>query len=160
MTPTTVPGAPWWANVGLVVLAVVAAAVTTWWTTRGTRRRVEETQADVGKVLHQVANSHEVDLRADLDGKFARLEVVVGRLADGQEAIREDVGGLHSEMRDVRKDVKGVRDDARRDRRELAEQRDRLDKHLEEVPQIVADAVTKAEADHVRSCPLRHDPST
>lgn len=149
MTPQIDPDAPWWANIVvlLVVLAVVPA-LTTWATQRGTRRRVTETQESVGRVLDQVANTHTTNLRDDLDEKIAGVVA-------SQEAMRKDIGGLHSEMRDARRDIAGIRTDGRQDRRALAEQRDALAEHLADVPRLVAEAVRRAEADHVHTCPLR-----
>lgn len=132
MEPVTIdPDAPWWVNVAfLIIVLAVVPAVTTWITQRGTRRHVAETQESVGIIREQVQNTHEMNLRDDLDEKIGGLDRKIGQLADAQQAAREDVGGLHSEVRALRLDVAGVRTDARQDRRDAAETRRVLDEHI------------------------------
>jgi len=158
-------GTPWWAwALTVLVLAVVPTAMT-WLMQRGTRRQVTATQAQVaqtnasvGVIREQVQNTHTTNLRDELDGlvtQFGRVESAISDLTDGQAAMRDDIGGVHSEIRDVRRDVVGIRTDARRDRRALADQRTALDEHLAEVPGLVEQAVTRAETAHIVACPLR-----
>lgn len=132
------PDAPWWVNVGaLIIILAIVPAVTTWLTQRGTRRRVVETQErvaqtseTVGIIREQVQNTHSVNLRDDLDEKIGTLSRQVSVVIDAQQAAREDVGGLHSEVRALRQDIAGVRTDARQDRRTSAETRRVLDEHI------------------------------
>lgn len=132
------PDTPWWINVAvLVIVLAVVPAFTTWITQRGTRARVVETQArvaetseTVGIIREQVQNTHSTNLRDDLDEKIGTLSRQVSVVIDAQQAAREDVGGLHSEVRALRKDIAGVRTDARQDRRTAAETRRVLDEHI------------------------------
>ncbi len=107
MTPAPA-GTPWWAWVLVVLVTAASTAITTWLTGRRTR-------SDVAVIKDQVANTHESNLRVDIDG----LGEKVDRLTTGLAQVRDDVGGVHSEIRDARNDIEGVRTDARRDRRRL-----------------------------------------
>lgn len=115
------------------------------------RDKLHETRLGVDRTLDQVANTHDTNLRDDLDGKFSELGDRLAIVADALGAMREDVGGLHSETRDLRRDVLGIRTDARRDRRKLAEQEKKLDEHLSDVPRIIDELLDR----HVGDCPLR-----
>lgn len=62
---------------------------------------------DLRAVLHQVKNSHQTNLRDDMDGVGDRLDDVLDRLEEfGRDlrGIRSDVGGLRGELREERKD--------------------------------------------------------
>jgi predicted nucleic acid-binding Zn-ribbon protein len=124
-----VPDAPWWASYAFGVVLALIAAVPTVMATRAKReaRRAAvvteeahaETQAQLGRVLHNVENSHRIGLRDDLDQK-------VGGIIDVLEALRSEVGGLHSDHRDtqkqiahINKNIEGIRTEARRDRRRI-----------------------------------------
>jgi hypothetical protein len=132
--PTIDPDAPWWANLGvLVIVLAVVPAVTTWVTGRNARKRATDTQADVAVIREEVKNTHSSNLRGDLD-----------KLRDAIDGVRDDLGGLHSEVRDTRRDIGGIRTDARQDRRILAEQREALDTHLTGVPSLVTSAISEA----------------
>jgi chromosome segregation ATPase len=165
--PPIDPDAPWWANV-LLVLVVLAAvpAATTWLTNRPTRRTLHQVAADAKEARDQVANTHDTNMRDDLDGVgvgLAEIRHAVGRLADAQQAVREDIGGLHSEVRDQRLDIAGIRTDARRDRRALAAVRTDLASAVTERDQAIAqlrEQMPGLIASHVTACPLRHDDTT
>jgi septal ring factor EnvC (AmiA/AmiB activator) len=140
------PDAPWWANLTVLILVLaVVPALSTWVTGRGAKKKVAATQADVATtqvdvaaIREQVENTHTSNLRDDIDNKISSVIEAV-------EQVRDDVGGLHSEVRDTRDDITGIRTDARRDRRLLAEQRQALDEHLSDVPRLVADTVRQAQ---------------
>ncbi|MGC7238429.1 hypothetical protein RBA42_24595, partial [Mycobacteroides abscessus subsp. abscessus] len=62
---------------------------------------------DLRAVLHQVKNSHETNLRDDVDGVGDRLDDVLDRLEEfGRDlrGMRSDIGGLRGELREERKD--------------------------------------------------------
>ncbi len=62
---------------------------------------------DLRAVLHQVKNSHETNLRDDVDGVGDRLNDVLDRLEEfGRDlrGMRSDIGGLRGELREERKD--------------------------------------------------------
>lgn len=152
------PDAPWIVN----VLLILVLALITWLSNRGTKRELRGVAADARTAAEQTANTHTTNLRDDLDEKVARIERGLGTLADAQEATREDIGGLHSEVRDTRKDITGLRDDARTDRRAVTQVRADLngfvrgreravDDLRDQIPQLVAEALTQ----HVHDCPLR-----
>lgn len=134
MTPPP-DGTPWWAWLLGLLVAVALPAIAVALIQQGKR---------VSAIKEQVQNTHETNLRDDVDA-LSKL------VRDGLQAVRDDVGGLHSETRDLRKDVTGIRDDARHDRRELSRQRQALDQHLADVPKIIDDAF----AGHIGDCPIR-----
>jgi hypothetical protein len=158
------PDAPWWANLLVLLLVAAIPAVVAWRGSHRTGRKLDAvavdaaaTRSDAAATRSQTENEH-----ADSEIPNLRDELTATRkgFEEFRDGIREDIGGLRSEVRDLRRDVAGIRTDARRDRRELTAVTDRLDEHLEAVPQIVADAVHRAEADHVHACPLRQDQPT
>lgn len=156
------PDAPWWANT-LLLLAV--ALIPVYIARRGakrTQKTLDKVAANVATTAEQTANSHADAQYPNLRDELTAVRVLaeatqrtVGLLAEAQQAVREDVGGLHSEVRDARRDIAGVRTDARRDRRALDVQRQALEDHIADVPNVVTDAVRKAEADHIAACPAR-----
>lgn len=112
-------------------------------TRRDTKADLARTQAGVDTITEQVKNTHTQNLREDLDEKFAAV-------GDRLTALRDDVGGLHSETRDLRKDVTGIRTDARRARRDIATQQEVID----ELPATIEKAI----GEHVAACPARQAP--
>lgn len=159
------PDAPWIVNAVLILLVLGGVpALSTWLANRGTKRELRSVAADARTAAEQTANTHDTNLRDDLDQKVARIERGLGSLADSQQATRDDVGGLHSEVRALRGDVNGVRADARQDRVSVAQVREDLngftrgregaiDDLRDSIPSLVADALTQ----HVHDCPLRND---
>lgn len=107
MTPPPA-GTPWWAWALVAIVPAIASALASWAASRRTRQ-------DVAVIRHQVTNTHESNFRDDVD----ELATKVDRLSEGLAAVRSDVGGVHSEVRDARLDIEGVRTDARRERRRL-----------------------------------------
>lgn len=159
------PDAPWWAN-AVVVLVVLAGVPTfaTWLTGRGTRRKVAATQAGVTQVLDQVKNTHTENLRVDLDAAKAqaadaaassrlameaahRTERYVSDLAESIRAAEQSQDRRHTQNVAALGEVRG----------DVADVSKRLDEHLAEVPALVEEAVTRAEAAHIAACPLRTD---
>ncbi len=121
MDVAAIQDAPWWANVALTLLVT---GLVTWGSvlvaTRGQRR-------DSAALVREVKNGHVVPLRDDLDAKvaaladgLAHLSVLLGRLADTQQATREDI-------RETRRDIGGLRADARADRVQVAALRGRVE---------------------------------
>ena len=134
--------------VAVVIAQIATAAVSiavALITRRDTKADLARTQTSVDKTLDQVQNTHTQNLREDLDEKFAAV-------GDRLTALRDDVGGLHSETRDLRKDVTGIRTDARRARRDIATQQEVID----ELPATIEKAI----GEHVAACPARQAPPT
>jgi hypothetical protein len=142
--PAIDPDAPWWAN--LLLLAFVAL-VPTVFALRAKHAATkaadvaETTHAEsvdkLDRVLHNVENSHQTGLRDDIDEKLGALARLVN-------LVRDDVGGLHSEVRDARidigrvqHDVTVVRGEARRDRRRIGGVERRLATALETAQDII-----------------------
>lgn len=147
MTPEMPAGTPWWGYlIAIVILTAVPGVVSivvSLISRRDTKRELQVTRDEVAIVrdgqneaLAQLKNTHKTNLREDIDD-------LVAIVRDGQAAIRDDIGGLHSETRDLRQDVEGIRTDARRDRRRLTAQEKALDEHLAEVPQLIEQAIAK-----------------
>ena len=138
------PDAPMWWNALLLALAVVTLVVTTWITNRKTR-------AKIAAIEHEVRPNSGTSL-ADAVNRIEAAQIVATEQIAG---IRDDVGGIHSEIRDVRQDIAGVRADGRHDRRVVGEVQKALDEHLQAVPELLAETVAKSEAAHIRRCPQR-----
>jgi len=150
------PDAPWQVNALLVVLVLVAVPVLGWLLNRPLNRKVERVAADARTAAEQTANTHTINLRDDLDEKVLGLARTLSILADAQQAARDDVGGLHAEIRDARKDIAGIRDDARADRRAVTQVRADLNgfvrgrEHaLDELRDSIPTLVAQAMAQHV-----------
>lgn len=143
MTPPPA-NTPWWAwLLGLAIVFAVPATMT-YLAQKRTRR-------DLSEIKDQVKNTHETNLREDLDLKFAELGTALGGVKSDLASVRDDIGGLHSETRDLRKDVTGIRTDAREDRRKQRDTEQSLDDHLKDVPRLLDEVLAK----HVADCPLR-----
>lgn len=136
------PDAPWGWNLAILVLVLaVVPAVTSWIANRGTK-------AKLAAIAHEVRPNSGSSLADAINRTEAAQLVMTEQVA----ALRDDVGGIHSEIRDVRQDIAGVRADARHDRRVVAESQKALDEHLQAVPGLLAETVAKAEAAHIRNC--------
>jgi len=115
---------PIWAwLLGLLVTSVIGPALVAKVNNRKIRAEAASTRDDVAEIRNQVANTHDSNLRDDLDAKFEEMGSKFAAVQSGLEGVREDLGGIHSETRDLRKDVAGIRTDARQDRRSIAELR-------------------------------------
>lgn len=157
------PDAPWPINVALIALGLLVLALPTWLTQRGNRKRI-------ASIEHQVYPNSDGSMADAVD----RIEAAQAVQGDRLAAMADDVGGLHSEVRDLRadmttmrQDVSGIRTDGRRDRRDVAAVRQEavaaqrsLDEHLRAAPRLVAQAVHDAEAAHIGGCPLRQRQTT
>lgn len=133
------------------VVAVVVALITR----RDTKAELAKTHKTLDGIAEDAAASRSQTENEHLDAEFPNLrEELTAFRTDTTAAlasIREDVGGMHSEVRDVRKDLTGIRTDARRDRRKLSAQEQALDDHLAEIPDILE----RAFAEHAGDCPAR-----
>lgn len=164
--------APWWAwltwlgAIAIVPLITGAVSITvTLISRRDTKAELAATNAHVAEAkqatdltLGEVKNTHTTNLREDLDEKFAALGDRLSQVITAQGGLRDDLGGVHSEVRDVRSqqddmrgDILGIRSDGRKDRRRIAAQERQLSRHVEELPETIQQALT----DHVSDCPAR-----
>jgi methyl-accepting chemotaxis protein len=133
------------------IVAILVALITR----RDTKAALAKTDKTLTRVAEDAAASRSQTENEHLDAEFPNLrEELTAFRTDTSAAlasIREDVGGMHSEVRDVRKDLTGIRTDARRDRRKLSEQEQALDEHIADVTRIVEET----KRSHVAECPLR-----
>ena len=68
--PPIIPGAPWWANLALLLVAVVVSSgATVLIAHMSTRRRLEDIKVQQAAITEQVVNSHagQPNLREDVD---------------------------------------------------------------------------------------------
>lgn len=90
---------------GAVVLAALIAAIATIISSRNERRelrnRIEVVAEDARIVKHQTQNTHDTNLRDDLDMVLR----TVARVEDNQHETRRDVARLHHDLRDLRRHV-------------------------------------------------------
>ncbi len=71
-------------------------------------------------VKHQVQNTHDINLRDDLDEKFKGMLAAVN-------AVKSDVGEVRAEVRGTQSDIRGMRRDIGRISDEQVRVRERLD---------------------------------
>ena len=151
--PVSTSELTWLVAVVIAQIATAAASIAVALITRrDTKADLARTQTSVDTITEQVKNTHTQNLREDLDEKFAAVGARLGTVTEHVTALRDDVGGLHSETRDIRKDVTGIRTDARRARRDIATQQDVID----ELPAMIEKAI----GEHVAACPARQAPPT
>lgn len=145
------PDIPWGWNLLLFAMLVLTPLVTSWIANRGTKAKLAANTDQLAAIAHEVRPNSGSSL-ADAVNRIEAAQVVATEQIAG---IRDDVGGIHSEIRDVRQDIAGVRADARHDRRVVADAQRALDDHLQAVPGLIAETVAKAEAARIRRCPQR-----
>ncbi|WP_280395571.1 DUF2746 domain-containing protein [Nocardia brasiliensis] len=79
----------------LFVLAILASVAVAWITNRGQRQQ----RRDLAEVRNQVTNTHDTNLRDDLDEMHRDIR-----------GLRQDVGELRGEVREVRGQVRDSRE--------------------------------------------------
>ena len=143
--PPIVPTAPWWANLGLLLVAVVVSSgATVLIAHMSTRRRLEEIKVQQAAITEQVVNSHA-----------------------GQPNLREDVDQLKADARGnalILARMERYLDDLDVSVRALGHSLDRRDElQTEALESAVADrkreiakALDTALTQHVADCPARN----
>ena len=135
-------GIPWLAWATVVVLLALIGGVPAWITARSTRGAIDE-------VREQVANTHNTNLREDIDESKS---AAAGAMAQATLAA-ESAHRVERHVQDLVLSIRAMEHSA--DRRDaiatkaLTEVREDLDAHLEEIPAIL----DRAFADH---CPQTH----
>ena len=143
--PPIVPTAPWWANLGLLLVAVVVSSgATVLIAHMSTRRRLEDIKVQQAAITEQVVNSHA-----------------------GQPNLREDVDQLKADARGnamILARLERYMDDLDISVRALGHSLDRRDElQTEALASAVADrkreiakALDTALTQHVADCPARN----
>ena len=143
--PPIIPGAPWWANLALLLVAVVASSgATVLIAHMSTRRRLEDIKVQQAAITEQVVNSHA-----------------------GQPNLREDVDQLKADARGnalILARLERYLDDLDASVRALGHSLDRRDElQTEALASAVADgkrevakAIDTALTQHVADCPARN----
>ena len=142
--PPVIPGAPWWANLVLLLVAVlVSSGATVLIAHLSTRRRLDDLKAQQAAITEQVVNSHagQPNLREDVDQLksdargnaliLARLERYLGDLDVTVRALGHSL-----------------------DRRDEL-QTEALASAVAERKREIAKALDTALTQHVADCPLR-----
>ena len=151
--PTTVSETAWLlVNLLPVIVGAIVTITVTVVSRRDTKAQLEKAQESVDQTLEQVRNTHTQNLREDLDEKFRDMGSRIDTVTEHVTALRDDVGGLHSETRDLRKDVTGIRTDARRSRRDIAAQQEAIDS--------LPSTIEKVIHEHTSDCPARPRPNS
>lgn len=129
----------WYDVAGLAIITIggwLTTLLTIWVGQKRHASTVEElgkdvagAKEDLGVVRSQVENSHQTNLRVDIDGvreialaTQASVELVaraMGELKDHVVSHGRDIGGLREEIGGVRGELRQVREDSQRDRVEL-----------------------------------------
>lgn len=94
-------------QVGLLLAAVIGLV--------GGRRKLRQIGADAAEARNQTANTHDTNLRDDIDSMRREIGVV----KDDVGGVKDDIAGVHAELRGVRKDINGLRDDDGEIRRQM-----------------------------------------
>lgn len=101
------------AALAMVLLSPIVASVAAAWGTAtfAHRRNMGKTLGviadDTGAIREQTENSHNTNLRDDVDRVGERIEDAVEKLADlvrDLRGLRQDIGGLRGELRDERQE--------------------------------------------------------
>lgn len=85
-------------------------------TGRQTLHQVKTFSATGQQTLNQVQNSHETNLRDDLDEKFAGLAGLVKGAVDDIGEIRTEVGTLRQDVGGIKADIRQIHTDQTADR--------------------------------------------
>lgn len=101
----------------IVGLAPILSAIAVAWIQRPMRRQIRQVADDAAASRRQTENEH-------ADAEYPNLRDEITAIRSAQDRLSENVGGLHSEVRDARRqigqvqlDVEGIRTDVRRERR-------------------------------------------
>ncbi|WP_194521982.1 DUF2746 domain-containing protein [Cellulosimicrobium sp. JZ28] len=129
MTPPP-PGTPWWAwLIALVAVALITTGGTVL-ANRPMRKKLEAVAADAREARDQTANTHDTNLRDDLDAFRNEVRRGFEDVSSEQGEVRRSVGIARREIRGVRKDVGSLQEDVVEVRDETRTVRERLDEHL------------------------------
>ena len=136
---------------GLVVTSLIGPAVVAWINNKKIRAEAESTRVDVAEIKEQVKNTHESNLRADMDETR-------GVATESKEEATEAKESSHRTERLVKDLMTSLRAiEHSMDRRDklqtkaLGEVSEDLTAHLKEVPSILEDAFKR----HAADCPIR-----
>lgn len=141
--PPLIPDAPWWANAALVILGLLAVGVIpALLTYRSTRDKLSSLAEDTAVVKEQVKNTHDTNLRHDVDDLKAGLASVIR----GQEDTGRYVADIDKSLRAIGHSL---------DRRDRL-QTQALAEAVEDRKRETADAIESAVQAHVLDCPLRN----
>lgn len=123
-------GADSWMDLAALTIAAVGGWGTAYITSHFSSRKhvtavnksVDAVEAKLAGVEEQVVNSHETNLRDDVDRAVRGVEYLVDRFADAMRDLR----GIREEMSDLRKEVGGLHGDVREQNRRHAALYDRV----------------------------------
>ncbi|AXK86602.1 DUF2746 domain-containing protein [Streptomyces sp. NPDC014724] len=90
-------GAPGW----LAALMIVAYVVSQWLQTRGLRASQEEQKQTITEVHEQVANTHDTNLRDDLDAIRDEFRDFRDEHRDFRDEYRKDMASIREHLRDT-----------------------------------------------------------
>lgn len=120
-----IPDVPdgWATIVGLIITAIVGPSTLA---ILGVllNRKVNKISAATNATLHQVKNSHEVNLRDDQDDKHAELVGLVTSVRDQVKTQGRDIGGLRGDMRELRRDQSQLREEFSAERERIRDLED------------------------------------
>lgn len=142
--PTPPEGTPWWAWLLGLLIIFGGPAVASWLAGRKTR-------ADVREIKEQVKNTHESNLRVDMDATREVAGAALEQAKLGAESSHRTERLAEDLIRSIRAMEHSM---DRRDKLQtdaLNEVRGDLGDHLADVPRILEDAFAR----HVDDCPLR-----
>ena len=142
--PPIIPTAPWWANLGLLLVAVVVSSgATVLIAHMSTRRRLEDIKVQQAAITEQVVNSHagQPNLREDVDQLKADARgnaMILARLERYMDDLDISVRALGHSL----------------DRRDEL-QTEALESAVADRKREIAKALDTALTQHVADCPAR-----
>lgn len=139
--PTGTPAYVWLLAIVIPAVTTALAGVVVALINRPVRKKLDAAEKKLGAVAadarearDQTANTHDTNLREDLDEKFDQVLTAVTEVKTEQREQRRDIGGLRADHRQTRDDLGHLREvvdgnasEARRQHSALAR---RLERHL------------------------------
>lgn len=121
--PPIIPDAPAWLN-ALVILSGIALITggTVWVATLQTRRRLTEVSEGTKAVQEQVQNSHQTNLRTDLDTNTEAIHRIERHIADLSKTMRALERSLDRRYQLHTKELEDAVEDRKRDIESLREE--------------------------------------
>lgn len=130
------PDAPWIANLFVLFLVAIVPSVFAIRAKREAKKSIDTAEAahvdtteKLGRVLHNVENSHNKGLRDDLDDKVTELSNLLNTMVNTISDVASDIRGARRDIGNLHSDITFVRSDIRRNRSRL----NNLDRRFEDV---------------------------
>ena len=136
------------ATVGLIIVALITAL-----STRANGKHIARVGQDVAEVRNQTQNSHESNLRVNIDVNHEATIAAIGQVRAEIATVRGDVGAVRGDLGGLHRDITGLHQaDVNQQealRQAVAEREHALT--------VIRREVTAKVAAHALGCPLLHN---